>query len=85
MSRSLPSTRYPPDEVKIMDPIECVDAMTRRAQVSGMTNHEVGIPIRGIIIEVAIVGPDEVAAMVLTDAGGREECWPADLALVVSR
>lgn len=64
-----------------MDPIECVDAMAKFVLVKGLTNHEVGIPVMGKITEVKIVGPDEVAAMVLTDSGEIEECWPEDLEL----
>lgn len=66
-----------------MDNIEAVNAMTRREAVRGVTNHQVGIPLSGVIIKVKIVGPDEVAAMVRKDNGEVEECWPEDLELVM--
>ena len=65
-----------------MDNIEAVNAMTKQDPVRGVTNHEVGIPVSGVIIQVKIVGPDEVAAMVRKDSGEVEECWPEDLEFV---
>ena len=61
-----------------MEAIECANAMRDGDPVEGCTNHEDGIGISGIIIEVKMVGPDEVAAMV-RETNGNYDLWMQDI------
>lgn len=67
----------------MMNPIECVNAMSDSVLVKGLTNDESAREIQGTIVTVSMVYdaegyPEGPVALVSTD-DGIEECWPGDL------